>query len=146
MRPARHVDGDAGQRLVHGQVGAGVAGDALLVAQRLGHRLAQHDAAILRRVVEVDVQVALGLQRDVDQGVAGELLQHVVEEADARGDVVGAGAVEVDGRLDLGLLGGALDGGLPFHGNLALLAGRNPSLYQLDPTVSIGRGPHNRPP
>ena len=124
VRPARNVERDAGQRLVHRQVDAGVAGDALLVAQRLGHGLAEHDAGILGRVVEVDVQVALGLERDVDQGVAGELLQHVVEEADAGRDVIGAGAVEIDGGLDLGLLGGALDGGLPLHGNFALLAWR----------------------
>ena len=76
---------------------------------------------ILRGVVEIDVQVALGLQRDVDQGVARELLQHVVEEADAGRDVIGAGAVEIDGRLDLGLLGGAIDGGLPLHGVLPCL-------------------------
>ncbi len=62
---------------------AGVAGNPLLVAERLGHRLAEHDAGILGGVVEIDVQVALGLERDVDQGVARQLLQHVVEEADA---------------------------------------------------------------
>src|SRR5262245_10639021 len=56
--------------------------------------------------------------------MAGQLLQHVVEEADARCNVVGAGAVEVDAGLDLGLLGGALDAGLPLHvGCLACLAG-----------------------
>ena len=32
-----------------------------LVAERLGEGLAEHDAAILGRVVEVDVQVALGV-------------------------------------------------------------------------------------
>jgi hypothetical protein len=61
------------------------------------------------RVVVVDVQVALGAQRDVDQAVAAELLQHVVEEADAGVDVVDAGAVEVDGGGDPRLLGRALD-------------------------------------
>jgi hypothetical protein len=108
--------------LVHRQVRAGVARDPLLVAERLHHRLAQHDAGVLGRVVEVDVQVALGLQRDIDQRVAGQLLQHVVEEADAGRNVVGARAVEVDAGLDLGLLGGAIDGGLPLHGSDALPA------------------------
>src|SRR5262249_831716 len=61
IRPARDIDGDAGQRLVHGQVHAGVAGNALLVGERLGDRLAQDDAAVLRGVVKVDVQIALGL-------------------------------------------------------------------------------------
>ena len=75
-------------------------------------------------MVEIDVQVALGLQRNVDQRMPGQLLKHVVEEADAGRNVVGAGAVEVDGGLDLGLLGGAIDAGLPLHVRcLACLAG-----------------------
>ncbi len=82
-----------------------------LVAERLGHRLAEHDAGILGGVVLVDMQVALGLQRDVDQRVPRELLDHVVEEADPGRDVIGAGAVEIDGRRDRGLLGAALDRG-----------------------------------
>ncbi len=83
-----------------------------LVAERLGDRLSQHDAGIFGGVVEIDVQVALGAQRNVDQGVARQLLQHVVEKADAGFDVVGAGAVEIDGRRDLGFLGLAGDRGL----------------------------------
>jgi hypothetical protein len=38
-------------------------------------------------VVAVDVQVALGLDLEVDQAVAGDLLEHVVEEADAGGEL-----------------------------------------------------------
>ena len=53
----------------------------------------------------VDVHIALGAQRDVDQAVARELLEHVVEETDAGFDVVDAGAIEVDGGGDAGLLG-----------------------------------------
>ena len=50
-------------------------------------RRAEHDADILGGVVEVDVQVALGADREVEQAVAGEGGQHVVEEADAGGNV-----------------------------------------------------------
>ena len=57
----------------------------------------------------VDMQIALGLQRNVDQRMPGELLDHVVEEADPGRDVVGAGAVEIDGGRDRGLLGAAVD-------------------------------------
>jgi hypothetical protein len=39
---------------------------------------------ILDRVVLVDVKVANGLARDVDQRVARQLLDHMIEEADAR--------------------------------------------------------------
>ena len=106
----------------------GIADDSGLVAERFGDRLANDDAGVLGRVMKVDVQVTLGFEGDVDQRVAGELLQHVVEEADAGGNVIGARAIEIDGRLDLGLLGGALDGSLPLHARSALLAGGRPSL------------------
>ena len=81
--------------------------------QALAHKtvdgLADDDSAVLGGVVEIDVQVALGLQLDVDQAVARQLLQHVVEKTDAGGHGVVPGAVEIDGRGDLGLLGLALD-------------------------------------
>ena len=85
--PAGDVDRGAGQRLVHRQVDVGVAGDAGAVAERLRERLAEHDADVLGRVVLVDVEVALRRDRQVDQAVPGELLQHVVEEADAGRDL-----------------------------------------------------------
>ena len=87
----------------------GVAHDAAHVAERLLHRLAEHDAGVFGGVVLVDVQVALGLQLDVDPGVARQELEHVVEEADAGRDLGAAGAVEVQLDGDLGLLGGAGD-------------------------------------
>ncbi len=61
-------------------------------------RLAEHDADILGGVVEIDMQVALGLHRQVEQPVPGESGQHVVEEADAGGDVGLAGAVQRQGQ------------------------------------------------
>ena len=83
VRPPGNVDRGARHRLVHRQMHVGVAGDALHVAERLLQRGAERDADVLDRVVLVDVEVALGLDGDVDQAVAGDLLQHVVEEADA---------------------------------------------------------------
>ena len=50
------------------------------------------------RVVLVDMQVARGLHGDVEQGVAREQFEHVVEKADAGRDLGLAGAVE--GELD----------------------------------------------
>ncbi len=80
---AGEIDHHAGQRLVERHVGVAVAGQALLVADRLGKGLAQGDAHVLDGVVAVDVQVALGLDLEVDSAVAGDLVEHVVEEADA---------------------------------------------------------------
>ena len=61
-----------------------VAVDALLVAHRARKRLAQGDAHVFHRVVAVDVQVACAVDVQVDQAVAGDLVEHVVKEADAR--------------------------------------------------------------
>ena len=89
----------------------GIAGDALHVAERLLDRLAERDADILGGVVVVDMQVALGLDRDVDARMPRQQVEHMVEKADAGRDVGHAGAVEVDGDLDVGFLGLALDRG-----------------------------------
>src|SRR5262249_21645460 len=87
----------------------GISGDALHVAERLLQRLPERDADILGGVVVIDMQVALGLDREVDAGMARQKLEHVVEEADAGRDRRNAGAVEIDRNLDVGLLGAALD-------------------------------------
>jgi division protein CdvB (Snf7/Vps24/ESCRT-III family) len=61
------------------------------------------------------VQVALGLDRQVDHAVARDLVQHVVEEADAGGELGNAAAVEIEDDADLRFQGVARDVGLP-HG------------------------------
>jgi hypothetical protein len=57
----------------------------------------------------IDVKIALGLEGNVDERVTGKLLNHVIEEAHTRGDVISAGPVEIDGSADLGLFGAAID-------------------------------------
>jgi hypothetical protein len=111
VRAARHVDRRARASLVHREVDGGVAADAAALAQRLPDRLAEGDADILDRVVEIDMRVPGRAHGHVDQRMAGELLQHMIEEADAGGDLVPARAVELDGDGDLGFAGVALDFG-----------------------------------
>ena len=79
-RSAGEIHHHARQRLVERHVGMAVAADASLVADRCCHRLAESDADVLDRVMGVDVQVALGLDRQVDRAVAGDLVEHVIEE------------------------------------------------------------------
>ena len=92
-----------------------VAGDALLVADRLVQGLAQSDTNVLDRVMGVDMQVAVGLNAQVDQSMARDLVQHVVEERQAGGKPGHPGTVEVDvdadGRLSR-LAGNAGSAGL----------------------------------
>src|SRR6185312_643607 len=90
--------------------GAAEAGDAGKIAQRLLHRLADDDGGVLGGVVEIDMQVALGPDLEVDHGMAGETLQHVVEKTDAGVDVGLAAAVQVERHRDFGLAGLSLYG------------------------------------
>jgi hypothetical protein len=62
-------------------------------------------------VVLVDVQIAGYRAPDVDQRVARELFNHVVEEADSGRHFISAGAVEIHLDCDIGLLGFAGDPG-----------------------------------
>ena len=100
-----------GERLVHRDERVAEPADALLVAQCLTERLAEHDRGVLHRVVRLDVDVARGVHAEVEAGVAAERGQHVVEERHAGGDVDDAGAVEVELDDDVGLLGLAFDPG-----------------------------------
>lgn len=108
-RPARDVDHDARQRLVHGQVDVGIAGDAGHAAERLLDGLPQRNTGVLGGMMMINVQVAHRLDREVDAGMTGEEIEHMVEKADAGRDVGRAGAIEVHSHLDVGLFGLALD-------------------------------------
>jgi hypothetical protein len=121
--PRRQVEGCVHARLVHHQRKGAVAPDAALVAERFGQGLAQCDAHILHRVVVVDVQIARGRDRQVDQGVARQLIEHVVEEAHA--GLVGINPCPVEVYLDgnLGLRGFAGDLGAAHPGS-PVAAGR----------------------
>ena len=61
-------------------------------------------------MVLVDLHVAAGVDLEVDERVAPEQGQQVVEEADRRLDGDAPGAVEVDAHADGGLGGGPLRG------------------------------------
>ena len=108
-RAPRNVDRHPRERLVHGHVHIGVAGDAFHVAERLLDRLPERDTDVLGGMVVVDVQVALGLDGEIDAGMARQKLEHVVEKADAGRDRASPAAVDVDHDLDIGFLGGAID-------------------------------------
>src|SRR5690606_19927997 len=56
-------------------------------------------------VVVVDVGVAITVDVQVDQAVAGDLVQHVVQKRHAGIDGLAAGAVDVDGNADARLVG-----------------------------------------
>ena len=119
-RPTRHVERDPGQGLVHRQQAVSVAGQSPLVAERLGQRLAERDACVLDRMMIVDMAVALGPNGDVDERMTRELIEHMIEKADAGLDVGDAGPIEVEADLDARLLGFACNRALA-HDDLEAL-------------------------
>src|ERR1035437_9933270 len=105
------IDGYHGEGLVHGQDEVAGAVDALAIAEGFGEQLAEHDADVFHGVVLVHVEIALGLQGEVEAAVLGEQLQHVVEEANAGRDVIASAALDFQGAGDACLFGIALNGG-----------------------------------
>src|SRR3989442_2940624 len=112
-RPPGDVHRRRDERLVHRNAGGAEAHDALLVAERLLERLAEHDADVLDGVVLVDLDVALRLEGEVDEAMLGERLEHVAEERNRRLHLRGAGAVQPQRERDLRLLRLALHARLP---------------------------------
>ena len=95
-RPPRKVERRPDQRVVHREVARPIAPDAALVAERLRQRPPERDADVLDGVMVVDLEVALGADVQVDHRMPRQLVEHMVEEADAGLAVVLAAAVEVD--------------------------------------------------
>src|SRR2546426_397149 len=107
--PAAEVHRDLRQRLVQRHPGRPEAPDPRLRAQRLLERLAEDDADVLHRVVVVDVRVAAGLDRQVEEAVLGQQIQHVIKERDRRADLPLAGPVQGQPDLDPAFGGVPLD-------------------------------------
>jgi hypothetical protein len=99
------IDDDARQGLVHGEIGVAVAADAALIAEGAGEGLAEDDSRILDGVVQVDLDIAIGIHLQIDQPMAGEEDEHVVEERDLRADAALAGAVDREIEPDPGFAG-----------------------------------------
>ena len=53
----------------------------------------------------IHIQIARGLQLQIEAAVLGEQLQHVIEEANAGGDLVAAAAIDLQRAADLRLFG-----------------------------------------
>jgi hypothetical protein len=106
--PAGEIERNLGSGFVHGQQET-VAGDAVLVAERLAQGLAEGERGVLDRVMFVDRQVAGALEFERKAAVTGDLFEHVIEERDSGRDVHRSAAVEIELDLDCGLAGPAFD-------------------------------------
>ena len=85
-RAPAEVDRAQRQGLVHRQADVAVAPNPGALAEGRVDRPAQHERRVLHGVVLVDVHVTAGAHLEVDERVAREQRQQVVEEADRRLD------------------------------------------------------------
>src|SRR5665811_2170177 len=88
------------ERLIKGNRRIAEARDAAFVAQGLLEGITKHDGNVLDRVVGIDVQIAGGLDTQVDQRVLRQTGQHVIVETDAGADLGAATSVEAELDLD----------------------------------------------
>ena len=109
-RPAGNIHRDPRQSLVHRQEHIREPCNSRHVTQGLADRLTQSYAGILDSMMLVDMEIARRVDLDIDQRMARELLQHMVEKADAGCDIGKAGAVESDADHDIGFLGFSRNG------------------------------------
>src|SRR5690606_31238306 len=117
-RASGEVDHHARERLVERNVRVAVATDTALVADRLRDRLAERDPDVFDRVMRIYVQVAVRADREIDEPVARDLIEHGPEERKSGVELRRPPAVQVDADRDPGLFGFARYGGGTFgHGN-----------------------------
>ncbi len=96
------VDHHARECFVEGDVAVSVAGDPRFVSQRDEYGLSQGDAAILDTVVTIDMEIALYVHIEVEKPVMADLLEHMIEKADAAFQRTFATAVEIKCYIDAG--------------------------------------------
>ena len=109
VRAATEIDGGHGQRFIHRHDEVASAVDPLAIAEGFEHRLTQHDADVLDRVMLIDVEIAGRSERQVEAAVPCEQLEHVVEEANPGPHVVAALTVNGQRPRDLRLGGLAIE-------------------------------------
>ncbi len=83
IRAPADIDHRRAQRLVERHRRAAEAPDSRTIAQRLAKRASEHQADILDRVMVVNLEVTVGGDLEIEEAVAGETFQHVIEERHA---------------------------------------------------------------
>jgi hypothetical protein len=109
VRTATAIERHLHQRLIQRCHEMAEAVDAAPIAQGLGEGLAHGDAHILIGVVVVDMGVARGLDLQVDQPMAADLVEHVVEKRHPGAHLAAPAAIEAQGHTYVGFAGDAVD-------------------------------------
>ena len=98
-RASGQVDRNPRLAFVHRQQEP-VTPDTVLVAERLAQGCAEADCDVLHGMVFIHLEVPAAGKFESESAVLGDLLEHVVEKADAGRDRRVTRRVEIDCRLD----------------------------------------------
>src|SRR5580658_1586685 len=113
INPAREIYCRSRQTVVHGHQEVAGTQNSPLRTERLPHRFAQRDSHIFHRVMLVHVKIALGDEIEIHGPVARDLLEHVIEEADARRDSGSAAAIQIQADANIGFFRGSVQTRFP---------------------------------
>jgi hypothetical protein len=107
IRPGADVEGDRHQRLIHRHHRMAKALDAFLRPQGPVKRFSKADTHVLDRVVEIDIEIATGVEVEVKKPIARERSEHMVEERNASVNVADPASFKRERDLDACFLGRA---------------------------------------
>lgn len=83
-RATGKVHNDPAQRLIKRDIAVTIARNAAFIADGLFKGHSKGDSNILNRVVVINVDIPLRLDLQINQPMAGNLIQHVVKKRNAR--------------------------------------------------------------
>ena len=115
MRATRAVQCHLNQSLIKRGHELTESVDPAPISQGLGKGLAQSDAHILVGVMVVDMCVTNGMDIEINQSVAADLVKHVIKKRHTGAHLATAAAVEIQTHPDIGFAGDPVDLTLPFH-------------------------------
>jgi len=109
------IDNHSRECLIERHIGVTITAQTFFIATSLGKCLPQRDADILHRMVRIDMQITLGLDRQIDEPMAGNLIEHVIEKRHTAIQTGLARTIQIEMHADLGFESVAADFCLP-HG------------------------------
>ena len=109
------IDNHPRECLIKRHIGMAIAAQTFFIATGLGKSLPQRDADILHRMVGIDMQITLGFDRQINQPMTGDLIEHVIEKRHAAIQTGLARTIQIKMHADLGFESVAADFCLP-HG------------------------------
>ena len=116
---ATEIDGGRSERFIHGHEEVSGAQNSAFRPQRFQDGLPECDAHIFDGVVLIDIQIAFRGNFQIERAVARNQIEHVIEEANARGHARSSATVEIQLQANVGFISLAVNGGGSGHGVLA---------------------------